>query len=417
MSEIFDIRARQIFDSRGNPTIEVDVLLEDGSMGRASVPSGASTGSHEAVEKRDGGDVLNGKGVLDAIECIHTDIADAISGFDALNQIQIDRVLCDLDGTDNKSNFGANAILGVSLAVAKAAAHFQEMPLYRYIGGIYGCQLPIPLMNVLNGGCHADNNLDIQEFMLFPLSAETFPESLHMGVEVFHKLKSNLKKKGLSVNVGDEGGFAPTLDSPESALDLLTESIAAAGYTPGEDMGFALDVAATEFFRDGKYHMRGGTLDAEGLVKLYEKLASNYPLVSIEDGMAEDDWNGWAALTQSLGKNVQLVGDDLFVTNMSRFMMGVDQGIANAILIKPNQIGTLSETAFVIQEAHKSGYETVMSHRSGETEDTTIADLAVAFNCGQIKTGSLSRTDRMAKYNRLLRISEELEEQNVGISS
>ncbi len=415
MSEIIDIKARQIFDSRGHPTVEVDVFLEDGSMGRASVPSGASTGAHEAVEKRDGGDLLGGKGVTNVVKSVTGEISDALCGLDSLNQIQIDRILCALDGTDNKASLGANAILGVSLATAKAAAIYQNMPLYRYVGGVYGYQLPIPLMNVLNGGCHADNTLDFQEFMLRPLSSNNFSESLNMGVEVFHKLKERLKTKGLSFNVGDEGGFAPMLDSPEMVLDLMTESVSASGLIPGEDMGFALDVAATELFSDGKYYMQDGVRDASGLVKVYEHLARNYPIVSIEDGMAEDDWGGWAELTESLGAKVQLVGDDLFVTNLARLEMGIEQSIANAILIKPNQIGTLSETAFVIHEAQRAGYATVMSHRSGETEDTTIADLVVAFNCGQIKTGSLSRTDRMAKYNRLLRIAEELEAQNSSI--
>lgn len=414
MSIIIDIRGRQIFDSRGNPTVEVEVELESGAIGRAAVPSGASTGKHEAVELRDGDDAYGGKGVSHAIDFINTEIFEALSGFDALNQIEVDEALCDLDGTENKSRLGANAILGVSLAVAHAAASHMGQPLYRYVGGLYGIELPTPMMNILNGGCHADNNVDIQEFMVMPLSALSFSESLEMGAAVFHALKAVLKEEDLSTNTADEGGYAPKLTSTEHALDLMMKAVEKAGLTPGDDVGFALDVAASELYKDGAYHFTGmgKTFTADALVAFYEDLTNKYPIVSIEDGMAEDDWEGWEKLTRALGEEIQLVGDDVFVTNPERLEAGIERGVANAILIKPNQIGTLSETAFVIQDAQQNGYATVMSHRSGETEDTSIADLAVAFNCGQIKTGSMSRTDRMAKYNQLLRIEETLMQTN-----
>jgi len=408
MTDIIDIKARQILDSRGTPTLEVDVTLDSGAMGRAAVPSGASTGKHEAVELRDGEAHLQGKTVLKAIQNVNGEIFDTLVGMDAARQVELDTTLCELDGTPNKARLGANAILGVSLALAKASAADLGLPLYRYIGGLYGCRLPLPLMNVINGGCHADNGLDFQEFMIVPLGASRFSESLDMGLEVFYQLKALLKKKKFSVNVGDEGGFAPAFTTAEEALDFLSEAVEATGLKVGEDIAFALDAAASEFYRDNNYHVAGKALTSDQLVAYYQSLAEKYPIFSIEDGMAEDDWTGWKSLTNALGASTQLVGDDLFVTNTERLSRGIDEGIANAILIKPNQIGTLSEMAFVIQEAQDAGYETVMSHRSGETEDTTIADLAVAFNCGQIKTGSLSRTDRTAKYNQLLRIEEDL---------
>lgn len=416
MSYIVDILGREILDSRGNPTLEVDVELESGARGRASVPSGASTGKHEAVEKRDGDqERYNGKGVLDAIQAINDEIYDTLCGMKAQDQMLIDQQLMDLDGTPNKEHLGANAILGVSLAVARAAATEEGLPLYRYIGGPYAHVLPIPLMNIINGGAHADNAIDCQEFMIIPFAAPTFQESLRWGSEIFHALKKNLFEAGFSTNVGDEGGFAPALPSTKSALDFIMKSIETAGYKPGEDVGIALDVAASEFYRDERYHLKGEhkVLKSEELVSFYQDLVKNYPILSIEDGMAEDDWHGWLALTQVLGEDLQLVGDDLFVTNPLRLAEGIEKGVANSILIKLNQIGTLTETMRTVDLAHRSGYTTIMSHRSGETEDSTIADLAVALNCGQIKTGSLSRSDRLAKYNQLLRIEEELGEQAV----
>lgn len=416
MSYIIDILGREILDSRGNPTIEVEVELESGAKGRAAVPSGASTGKHEAVEKRDGDQTrYNGKGVLEAVQGINDEIFDSLCGRQAHNQMSIDQTLIDLDGTPNKERLGANALLGVSLAVARAAAKDAGQPLYRYIGGLYAHVLPIPLMNIINGGAHADNAIDCQEFMIVPLGAPTFRESLRWGAEIFHALKKNLFEAGFSTNVGDEGGFAPALPSTKSALDFIMKSIETAGYKPGEEVGIALDVAASEFYRDQRYHLKGENkvLKAEELVSFYQDLVKNYPILSIEDGMAEDDWHGWLALTQALGEELQLVGDDLFVTNPLRLEEGIERGVANSILIKLNQIGTLTETIRTVDLAHRAGYTTIMSHRSGETEDSTIADLAVALNCGQIKTGSLSRSDRLAKYNQLLRIEEALGEQAV----
>lgn len=416
MSYIIDILGREILDSRGNPTVEVEVELESGARGRASVPSGASTGKHEAVEKRDGDqERYNGKGVLEAVQSINDDIFDGLCGMDAHNQMLIDQALIDLDGTPNKERLGANALLGVSLAVARAAAIEERLPLYRYIGGIYAHVLPMPLMNIINGGAHGDNAIDIQEFMIVPVGAPTFSESVRWGAEIFHALKKNLFQAGFNTNVGDEGGFAPALPSTKLALDFVMKSIETAGYKPGEDVGIALDVAASEFYREGCYHLKGENkiLKSEELVSFYQDLTKNYPILSIEDGMAEDDWHGWLALTESLGEELQLVGDDLFVTNPLRLAEGIEKGVANSILIKLNQIGTLTETIRTVDLAHRSGYTTIMSHRSGETEDSTIADLAVALNCGQIKTGSLSRSDRMAKYNQLLRIEEQLGEQGV----
>ncbi|MGB8840216.1 MAG: phosphopyruvate hydratase [Aliidongia sp.] len=409
MSAILDIQAREILDSRGNPTVEVDVTLESGSIGRAAVPSGASTGAHEAVELRDGDeDRYGGKGVLTAIDAVGGEIFDALSGQDGDDQIGIDQTMIDLDGTPNKSRLGANAILGVSLACAKAAADEVGMPLFRYVGGVYARTLPVPQMNVINGGAHADNPIDIQEFMILPIAAESMADAIRMGSEVFHALKKQLKDAGHSTNVGDEGGFAPNLASADAALGLLMKAIESAGYEPGEDVALALDVAATEFFKQGRYHLdgEGKILDADGMVGYLDELVGRYPIVSIEDGMAEDDFEGWAALTAALGKRVQLVGDDLFVTNPKRLAQGIQRGLANSILIKVNQIGTLSETLEAVERAHRAGYTAVMSHRSGETEDSTIADLAVATNCGQIKTGSLSRSERLAKYNQLIRIEE-----------
>lgn len=411
MSIIIDILGREILDSRGNPTIEVEVELESGARGRVAVPSGASTGKHEAVEKRDEDmDRYNGKGVLNVVETINDEIYDMLCDQDAREQILIDQLLVDLDGTENKSRLGANALLGASLAIARAAAANEHLPLYRYIGGIYAHVLPIPFMNIINGGAHADNPIDFQEFMIVPQGAPTFKESLRWGAEVFHALKKNLSDAGFNTNVGDEGGFAPALPSTRLALDFIMKSIETAGYTPGEDIVLALDVAATEFYREGRYHMTGEkkVLEAEALASFYKDLVDNYPIQSIEDGMAEDDWQGWKVLTDTLGDRIQLVGDDLFVTNPLRLLEGIEKGVANSILIKVNQIGTLTETIQTVDLAHRSGYTTMMSHRSGETEDSTIADLAVALNCGQIKTGSLSRSDRLAKYNQLLRIEEEL---------
>jgi len=411
MTAIIDIHARQILDSRGNPTVEVDVTLESGAFGRAAVPSGASTGAHEAVELRDGDKKrYGGKGVTRAVEAVDGEIFDALSGLDAEDQAKIDGLMIELDGTANKSRLGANAILGVSLAVAKAAAEEAALPLYRYVGGVDARTLPVPMMNIVNGGAHADNAIDFQEFMILPVAAATLAEAVRVGAEVFHALKAALKDAGHNTNVGDEGGFAPNLPSADAALGFVVKAIERAGYRPGDDVALALDVAATEFFKDGKYRLagEGKTLDAAGMVKLYADLAGRYPILSIEDGLAEDDWDGWAALTAELGGRVQLVGDDLFVTNPARLTRGIARGAANAILVKVNQIGTLTETLDAVEIAHKAGYRAVMSHRSGETEDATIADLAVATNCGQIKTGSLSRSDRLAKYNQLLRIEEEL---------
>jgi len=413
MAAIVDVFAREILDSRGNPTVEVDLRLEDGAFGRAAVPSGASTGAHEAVELRDGGPRYGGKGVTKAVAAVNGEIFDAVCGLDAGEQVRLDQILCALDGTPNKARLGANAILGVSLAAAKAAAASAGLPLYRYLGGPRAATLPVPMMNIVNGGAHADNPIDFQEFMIMPVGAASFAEGLRMGTEVFHTLKTALKDAGHNTNVGDEGGFAPALKNPDEALGFVMRAIEKAGYRPGHDVALALDVAATEFFANGKYVLEGEgrTLDAAGMIALYEDLCTRYPIVSIEDGMAEDDWQGWAALTKALGKKVQLVGDDIFVTNVARLKDGIAKGVANAILIKVNQIGTLSETLDAVETAHRASYRAVMSHRSGETEDTTIADLAVATNCGQIKTGSLARSERIAKYNQLLRIEEELGDQ------
>jgi enolase len=410
MTAIVDILARQILDSRGNPTVEVDVSLEDGSLGRAAVPSGASTGAHEAAELRDGGSHYLGKGVTKAVEHVVNEIQDAILGMNAEDQLSIDQTLIDLDGTPNKSRLGANAILGVSLAVAKAAAQARELPLYRYVGGTSARMLPVPMMNIVNGGAHADNPIDFQEFMIMPTGAASFSDGLRIGAEIFHTLKGELKKAGHNTNVGDEGGFAPNLPSAEAALDFVMQAIQKAGYTPGSDVHIALDCAATEFFKGGAYHYEGEgavrTIDDQ--VQYLAKLVENYPIVSIEDGMAEDDWQGWKEVTNAIGSRCQLVGDDLFVTNVKRLAEGIELGVANAILVKVNQIGTLTETLAAVDMAHRSAYRAVMSHRSGETEDSTIADLAVATNCGQIKTGSLARSDRTSKYNQLLRIEQQL---------
>ena len=411
MSLILDIFAREILDSRGNPTVEVDVLLEDGSSGRAALPSGASTGAHEAVEKRDGDTArYMGKGVLQAVDAVNGEIADMLVGFDALDQQAIDTAMIELDGTANKSRLGANAILGVSLAVAKAAADFSNLPLYRYVGGTAARILPVPMMNIINGGEHADNPIDIQEFMIMPVAATSIREAVRMGSEIFHTLKKELTKAGLSTGIGDEGGFAPNLSSTRDALDFILQAIEKAGYKAGEDVYLALDCAATEYFQDGKYHMKGEgvSLSSEENVAYLTALVNDYPIISIEDGMAEDDWAGWNALTAALGARIQLVGDDLFVTNPNRLANGIRQKSANSMLVKVNQIGSLSETLKAVDMAHRAGFTNVMSHRSGETEDTTIADLAVATNCGQIKTGSLARSDRLAKYNQLIRIEEEL---------
>ncbi|MBL8709858.1 MAG: phosphopyruvate hydratase [Rhodospirillaceae bacterium] len=411
MTAIIDLNARQILDSRGNPTIEVDVILENGASGRAAVPSGASTGAHEAVELRDGDKSRYlGKGVLKAVESANGELFEAVAGLDAEDQVKIDRLMIELDGTPNKARLGANAILGVSLAVAKAAAADAGLPLYRYVGGTQARLLPVPMMNIINGGAHADNPIDFQEFMIMPVAAPSGSEALRWGAEVFHALKAQLKAAGHNTNVGDEGGFAPNLKSAEAALDFIMQAIEKAGFKPGAEVALALDSASTEFFKDGKYDLagEGKVLDPSGMVDLYEALTKAYPIVSIEDGMAEDDWAGWKMLTDRIGGRVQLVGDDLFVTNPKRLADGIAKGVANAILIKVNQIGTLTETLEAVEMAHKAGYRAVMSHRSGETEDATIADLAVATNCGQIKTGSLSRSDRIAKYNQLLRIEEGL---------
>jgi len=413
MTAIVDVHARQILDSRGNPTVEVDVTLEDGSMGRAAVPSGASTGAHEAVELRDGDESRwGGKGVSKAVQAVNGEIAEAIVGMDAEEQSALDAELIALDGTENKGRLGANAILGVSLATAKAAADALGMPLYRYVGGVDANLLPVPMMNILNGGVHADNGIDFQEFMVMPVGAPTFAEGLRCGAEIFHALKGALHQAGLSTSVGDEGGFAPALNTAREALDFVEKAVTSAGYKLGDDVLLALDPAASEFFKDGRYEItgEGKSLSPAEMADYYVSLASDYPIASIEDGMAEDDWDGWKALTEKLGGRVQLVGDDLFVTNVKRLQKGISDGIANSILIKVNQIGSLTETIDAVRLAQTSGYTAVMSHRSGETEDSTIADLAVALLCGQIKTGSLARSDRTAKYNQLLRIEEELGE-------
>ncbi len=410
MTAIVDIIGREVLDSRGNPTVEVDVVLEDGAMGRAMVPSGASTGAHEAVELRDGGPRYLGKGVEKAVASVNGEIYDAIGGMEAENQIHIDRTMIELDGTPNKSRLGANAILGVSLAVARAAAESSGLPIYRYVGGAAAHVLPVPMMNIINGGAHADNPIDFQEFMIMPVGADSFREGLRWGAEVFHTLKKRLKDAGHNTNVGDEGGFAPNLKSAEDALAFVMASIEAAGYTPGDQIAIALDCAATEFFKNGAYvyEGEGTTRDPQAQAEYLAKLCADFPIISIEDGMAEDDWDGWKILTDLAGKRVQLVGDDLFVTNSSRLRDGIRMGVANSILVKVNQIGSLTETLDAVETAHRAGYTSVLSHRSGETEDATIADLAVATNCGQIKTGSLARSDRLAKYNQLLRIEEEL---------
>ena len=408
MADIIHTFAREILDSRGNPTIEAEVFLDDGARGVAGVPSGASTGVHEAHELRDGGERYQGKGVLKAVENINEKIADEIAGFEADDQRLIDQALIKLDGTDNKSELGANAILGVSIAVAKAAAESAALPLYRYIGGPNAHVLPVPMMNILNGGAHADSGVDVQEFMIAPIGAESFAEALRMGAEVYHALKAVLKDKGLSTGLGDEGGFAPSVDSTKAALDVIVDAIKKAGYEPGKDVALALDVASSEFFKDGKYHFEGGEHTAEEMSKVYEELIDEYPIVSIEDPLQEDDWDGYTALTAAIGEKVQIVGDDFFVTNPARLQEGIEKKAANALLVKVNQIGTLTETFDAVELAHRNGYRTMMSHRSGETEDTTIADLAVALNCGQIKTGAPARSERVAKYNQLLRIEQEL---------
>ncbi len=413
MSTIIDIHAREILDSRGNPTVEVDVTLEDGSMGRAAVPSGASTGAHEANERRDGDkNRYKGKGVLEAVAAVNGELAEELVGFDATEQVGIDRTMIEMDGTPNKSRLGANAILGVSLAVAKAAAEFTAQPLYRYVGGTSARVLPVPMMNIINGGEHADNPIDIQEFMIMPVGAQDIREAVRMGSEVFHTLKKELQQAGHNTGIGDEGGFAPNLNSARDALDFILKSIEKAGYRPGEDIYLALDCAATEYFKGGKYEMKGEgkSLSIEENVEFLAGLAADYPIISIEDGCSEDDWAGWKLLTDRLGSKIQLVGDDLFVTNPRRLAEGIKAGCANSMLVKVNQIGTLTETLQAVDMAHRAGYTNVMSHRSGETEDSTIADLAVATNCGQIKTGSLSRSDRLAKYNQLIRIEEMLGE-------
>jgi len=416
MTDIIDITAREILDSRGNPTVEVDVTLEDGGFGRVAVPSGASTGAHEAAEKRDGDKArYGGKGVRSAVDAVNGEIFDALAGFEAEDQRRLDRVMIELDGTPNKSRLGANAILGVSLATAKAAAQSSALPLYKYVGGVNARILPVPLMNIINGGVHADNPIDIQEFMLVPAGAPSFAEALRMGAEIFHSLKSALKAAGHNTNVGDEGGFAPNIGSAHEALAFVMTAAESAGYKAGQDFWLALDAASTEFFRDGKYVLEGEgrTLDQAGMVDYLEALVDAFPILSIEDGCAEDDFDGWKLLTERLGGRIQLVGDDLFVTNPARLSDGIKRGLANSILVKVNQIGTLSETLDAVDMAQRAQYTVVMSHRSGETEDTTIADLAVATNCGQIKTGSLARSDRLAKYNQLLRIEEALDDQAV----
>jgi enolase len=410
MTAIIDIHAREILDSRGNPTVEVDVVLESGASGRAAVPSGASTGTHEALELRDGGERYGGKGVHRAVEAVNGEIFDVLSGMEAEDQLAVDRMMLELDGTDNKARLGANAILGVSLAVAKAAAEDAGLPLFRYVGGAHARTLPVPMMNIVNGGAHADNPIDIQEFMIMPVGADSMAEAVRAGAEIFHALRAALSDAGHGTNVGDEGGFAPALASADEALGFIMKAVEAAGYRPGDDVVLALDCAASEYFKDGQYHMagEGKTLDAGAMVTYLADLAGRYPIVSIEDGMAEDDWDGWQALTREIGAGVQIVGDDLFVTSSARLRDGIARGAANAILVKVNQIGTLSETLETVETAHHAAFRTVISHRSGETEDATIADLAVATNSGQIKTGSLSRSDRLAKYNQLLRIEEVL---------
>ena len=411
MSTIIDIHAREILDSRGNPTVEVDVTLEDGTMGRAAVPSGASTGAYEAVEKRDGDAArYKGKGVLEAVAAVNGEIAEALVGYEATEQVEIDEAMIELDGTNNKARLGANAILGVSLATAKAAADYCGQPLYRYVGGTSARLLPVPMMNIINGGEHADNPIDIQEFMIMPVAADTLRDAVRMGAEVFHTLKKELSAAGLSTGIGDEGGFAPNIASTREALDFILQSIEKAGYKPGEEMYLALDCAATEYFKDGAYVLsgEGKTLTSDDNVAYLEALVNDYPIISIEDGCSEDDWEGWIALTKALGDKCQLVGDDLFVTNPERLTMGIEKGAANSMLVKVNQIGSLTETLRAVEMAHRAKMTNVMSHRSGETEDATIADLAVATNCGQIKTGSLARSDRLAKYNQLIRIEEGL---------
>lgn len=406
MALILNIDAREIMDSRGNPTVEVDVVLDDGSFGRAAVPSGASTGVHEAHELRDGGDRYQGKGVLNAVKNVIDEIDEELMGVEADDQRVVDQLMKDLDGTENKSKLGANAILGVSMAVAHAAAETADLPLFRYIGGPNAHVLPVPMMNILNGGAHADSGVDVQEFMIAPIGAESFSEALRTGAEVYHTLKKVIKEKGLSTGLGDEGGFAPSVDSTKAALDLIVEAIEKAGFKVGEDVALALDVASSEFYKDGKYHFEGGEHTAEEMAKVYEELIESYPIVSIEDPLQEDDWEGYTALTAKIGDKVQIVGDDFFVTNPQRLAKGIEEKAANALLVKVNQIGTLTETFEAVELAHRNGYRTMMSHRSGETEDTTIADLAVALNCGQIKTGAPARSERVAKYNRLLRIEE-----------
>jgi len=410
VATIYEVVGRTIIDSRGNPTVEVDVRLDDGTLGRAAVPSGASTGQHEAVELRDGGEGWHGKGVDTAVGHVNGAIADQLIGLDARDQVAIDAMLCELDGTPNKGRLGANAILGASLAIAKAAAEFSGLPLYRYVGGPTAHLLPVPQMNILNGGSHADNNLDIQEFMVLPVGAESFAHAVKMATEIYHHLKAVLKKQGLATGVGDEGGFAPNLRSHKEALDLISSAVERAGYALGDDVVFGIDAAASEFYKDGQYHLagEGKVLSSDELIAWYADLTRQYPLRSIEDGLAEDDWDGWKAMTESLGATTQLVGDDLFVTNTERIQRGIDDGTTNSVLIKVNQIGTLSETAAAIKMAQRAAFTAVISHRSGETEDTTIADLAVAFGTGQIKTGAPCRTDRVAKYNQLMRIEDEL---------
>ncbi len=410
MTAISDIIGREIIDSRGNPTVEVDVVLEDGYVGRAAVPSGASTGAHEAIEKRDGGERYLGKGVLQAVDAVNGEIFDALQGMDAEDQRRIDNTLLMLDATENKSRLGANAILGVSLAVAKAASQAVDLPIYRYLGGVNARVLPVPMMNIINGGAHADNPIDFQEFMISPLGAPTVAEAVRWGSEVFHTLRKLLKEGGHNTNVGDEGGFAPNLKSADEALSFVMRAIEKAGYKPGEDIAIALDPASSEFYKNGRYELKGEgkSLTSEEMVALYQELVTRYPIISIEDGMAEDDWDGWRVMTEKLGAKINIVGDDLFVTNPKRLKQGIEKGSANAILIKLNQIGTLSETLDAVDMAHRAAFKTVISHRSGETEDSTIADFAVATNAGQIKTGSLSRADRTAKYNQLIRIEEEL---------
>ncbi|GAC1598715.1 MAG: phosphopyruvate hydratase [Hymenobacter sp.] len=414
MSFISQIHARQIFDSRGNPTVEVDVTLDSGVVGRAAVPSGASTGKHEAVELRDDDkSMYMGRGVLKAVENVNSRIAEELVGFSVYEQALLDKIMLEMDGTPNKANLGANAILGVSLAAARAAAQDAGMPLYRYVGGVGASTLPVPMMNILNGGSHADNSIDFQEFMIMPTGASSFSEALRWGTEIFHHLKNVLKKQGFSTNVGDEGGFAPNIKSNEEAIKIVLQAIETAGYRPGEDVFIAMDAAVSEFYEDGVYHFKkstGDKLTSSQMVDYWADWVKKYPIISLEDGMDEDDWSGWKALTERVGKQTQLVGDDLFVTNVDRLQRGIDEGIANSILIKVNQIGTLTETIAAVNLGRRNGYKSIMSHRSGETEDSTIADLAVALNTGQIKTGSASRSDRMAKYNQLLRIEEELGE-------